>query len=577
MLKSTYKPSAALSAPLPAGWTEHKAPTGHTYYYNTSTGVSTYTRPVVAPLDPATSYLQHQSVPSLNLSDPNVANAFMAQYNAASTPQFPFARGDNTQNQDRRPPPQPTDRPKSRVPIPGHEPWELVYTKYGRRFAHHPVKNASYWRIPEKLMPAVLELDTARIREKAATTTEKEDAIGDAADPPTSATVGPQNRDAAPRARSESRPPAEGDADQEQEQEHDYDSSEYEEVEVTDSEGEGDHDDHPSKRQRTDEDPAAAEDPDHQPLEFTEADIAAQLAAMGAEYGDEEAEGGDPSAWEEGDEGIPLSEDDVQALFRDLLDDFNINPYSSWEKLLEEGKIVADARYTVLPTTRARKEVWEDWSRARIKTLREQRAREEKRDPRIPYLALLQDKATPKLYWPEFRRKYRKEAALKDTALSDRDREKWYREHVARLRLPQATLKADLKALLESVPAAELNNRTNPAHLPAKVLTDLRYISLDPQIRDPIVEAYIQTLPGPPEEGEATGEDDEAVRKSREDRERRERAMRERERAVAEEKRRVEKQLAYERANLRDEERELERAMQVGKRGLQSQLAGQDK
>lgn len=41
---------------------------------------------------------------------------------------------------------------------------------------------------------------------------------------------------------------------------------------------------------------------------------------------------------------------------------------------------------------------------------------------------------------------------------------------------------------------------------------------------------------------------------------------------VAEEKRRQKRQLEHGRAALREEERELERAMHVGKKGLQSQL-----
>lgn len=32
-------------APLPAGWTDHKTPSGHTYYYNSATGESSWTRP----------------------------------------------------------------------------------------------------------------------------------------------------------------------------------------------------------------------------------------------------------------------------------------------------------------------------------------------------------------------------------------------------------------------------------------------------------------------------------------------------------------------------------------------------
>lgn len=553
MLKSTYVPSAALLQPLPPGWTEHKAPTGHTYYYNAETKESTYKRPVAAPppMNPMDSYLQHQAVPQIKLSDPNVANAFMAQF-AAPPPQQqhggrggfggPGGRGGNQS----RPRPQPVDKPRSKIPIPGHEPWVLVYTKYGRRFAYNSAKNASYWRIPEKLMPAILELDKERIRQKA---------LGKSVD---GGETDAEKSTAGPSASPEQ--PA-----------HDYDSSEYEEVEVTDDEGdEHDVDGNPHKRQRTEE---SAENKG--PVEFTEADIAAQLAAMEAGYGmDEDEEYYDEEIGEGGyDAGGLLSEHDARELFKDLLNDFNINPYSPWDKLIEEGKVFDDPRYTVLSTTRERKEVWEEWSRAKIQQLKEIRAKESKKDPKIPYMALLQEKATPKLYWPEFKRKYKKEEAMKDTKLSDKDREKWYREHINRLKMPQSQLKADLKKLLESVPLSALNNTTMVSHLPPQVLGDIRYISLDPQIRDPFVEAYIQGLAPPPaEDQKAQEEEDEATRKKREERKKREKALEERERAVAEEKRRQEKKMAFERARLREEEREIERAMQVGKKGLQSQL-----
>jgi hypothetical protein len=577
MLKSTYQPSQGALPPLPPGWTEHKAPTGHTYYYNAETKESTYKRPGIAlaavPPPPApvpaaasinpamTSYVQHQMVPQINLSDPAVANAFMAQYGQQQQ-QHPqhgqrggFGAGGRGNFQP-RPRPQPVDKPRSKVAIPGCEPWILVYTKYGRRFVYNPAKNASYWRIPEKLMPAILELDKARIRQKAEGKTAEEQQPNEAAE-----------KSATPAAEAHEEEPA-----------HDYDSSEYEEVEVTDDEGaEDEHDDQEGgarKRQRTEE-PAAEED--NGPAEFTEADIAAQLAAMGAEYGDdvEMGEGDNNGDWEEGDEGLPLSDSDARELFKDLLNDFGINPYSPWDKLLEEGRIFDDARYTVLPTTKARKEVWEEWSRAKIQQLKEQRAKEEKKDPRIPYLAFLQEKATPKLYWPEFRRKYRKEDPMKDPKLSDKDREKFYREHINRLKLLQATLKADLKKLLESVPLSALNNQTLLSHLPPQILSDIRYISLDPRVRDPFVEGYIQGLGPPPDSTDADKQEDKASKKARDERRRREKALEERERAVAEEKRRQEKRLQVERARLRDEERALERAMHVDKRGLQSQLVGE--
>ncbi|KAF6806055.1 ff domain protein [Colletotrichum musicola] len=564
MLKSTYKPSANVAAPPPLlpGWTEHTAPTGHKYYYHAETKESTYTRPSVpgagaiaqTPAVPSASesFYQYQTVPQL--SDPNVANAYLAQYNAQNQP--PAAqrggfghggRGGRGGREGGRPRVEPIDKPKSKVPIPGHEPWILVYTKYDRRFVYNPAKNASYWRIPEKLMDGILELDKARIRAKAGIDTAESEAK--------EATPSVQ-----PRPQEVGASDPNGDND---------DSSEYEEVEVTDDEEEGEGEDgHDSKRQRT-EDPA-----DDGTVEFSEADIAFQLQAMGEAYGLDpgEYDDGNKDEWPEGAEGLEFSEEDAVALFRDLLDDFKINPYNSWEKLIEDGHIIEDPRYTILNTMKARKEAWQEWSKDKIKEIKELRAKKEKKDPRIPYMTLLQEKASPKLYWQEFKRKYRKEPAMTDPYVKDKDREKWYREHINRLKMPQATLKADLATLLKAQPPSALNNKTTLSRLPPQLLVDIRYISLQPQVRDPLIEAYIQTL-GPPPEGEATEEETEATRKAREARDRREKALREHEDKVAEQKRRQQRSLEMGKARLREEEREIERAMQVSKRGLQSQLA----
>ncbi|KAI0155347.1 hypothetical protein GGR57DRAFT_464876 [Xylariaceae sp. FL1272] len=568
MLKSTYKPSANVQLPLPPGWTEHKAPTGHTYYYNENTKQSTYTRPESTnpappppPANPHASHFQYSQVP--NLADPATANAFLAQYDPAHQRHAQASssrdgRGGHRGGRDGgdRPRPQPNDKPKSKVAIPGCEPWILVYTKYGRRFAYNPVKNASYWRIPEKIMQGVLELDIKGIKDKAGTMDI------DNAKPSTATPTADDQKNIQPN-----------EPDEQTEDLADY-GSDYEEVEVTDDEDgaggdngeENDDDEHPSKRQRTEE---AAED---MPVEFDEDDIAFQLQAMGEEYGLDpgEYDDGNPEDWPEGAEGVPFSEDDAKALFKDLLDDHNINPYSPWDNLIETGRIIEDTRYTVLNTMKARKEVYEEWSRERIQTLKEQRAKAEKKDPRIPYMAFLEQKATPKLYWPEFRRKYKKEDAMRDSSLNDRDREKWYREYISKLKLPQDTRKKELTNLLKDLPLRLLNNKTLLESLPSQISADVRFIALEPKVRDPMLKAYIQSLPAPPDADEA--EEDEAARKAKEDRKKREKALAERERIVAEEKRRSERQLRYGKAALREEERELEKAMQVGKKGLQSQL-----
>ena len=215
------------------------------------------------------------------------------------------------------------------------------------------------------------------------------------------------------------------------------DSDEYEEVEVTDDEGTEDAQDGPPKRPRLNEpgqdNNADAED---QPVEFNEDDIAYQLTAMGQDYGLDPGEygvGDDDEAWEEGAEGLALTEADSLALFNDMLDDHRISPYTPWDTLISDGSgIVDDERYVALTTRKARKEAWEAWSRERIARLKEQREREEKKDPKIPYFAFLEKNATPKLYWQEFRRKYKGEREMKDSSLQDKEREKWYREYIAR-------------------------------------------------------------------------------------------------------------------------------------------------
>lgn len=564
MLRSTYTPSAAAAAanaPLPPGWSEHTAPTGHKYYHNTQTGESTYRRPglpLPSPV-PATTAAPYAALP--NLSDPNVANAYLRQFNQQPQSQrggHGGGRGGRG-GHDGRPRPQPVDKPRKTEPIPGFEPWILVYTKYSRRFVYNPVKSVSYWRIPEKLMPGVLELDKARIRRAAGVDEEEKE--------------GRQAENADPRGK-----PTDQSAVVDQDDEGN--SSEYEEVEVTDDEDGGD--EHPPKRQRTEErsardeeavseDDQGAEEEDQAAVEFTEADIAAQLAAMGEEYGLEpgDYDDGNMEEWPEGAEGVEFSESDAELLFKDLLNDLNVSPYSPWEKLLEDGKMTEDSRYTALATTKARKECHDQWSREKIAALREQRARQEKTDPRVAFMAFLQEKATPKLYWPEFKRKYRKEDPMRDMKLSDKDREKAYREHINRLKQPQSTRKTALTTLLKAQPLHILHNKSlSSGGLPTQVLIDPSYAALEPSVRDPIVEAYVQTLPGPPEDLEGAQADEEA----REKREKREKALEERNRVIDEQRRMRERDLAGAKARLREGEREVEVAMRVGKDGLRSQL-----
>ncbi|MCJ1313161.1 hypothetical protein MMC25_006838 [Agyrium rufum] len=571
MLKSTHRTNTAATAPLLTGWTEHQAPTGHTYYYNADTKSSTYTRPTATVLavhtptlpvnnlsqvahpsqSPFGGFPSQQYLPAINHPDalPYVNNA-----------SFNGSRGGfNGPRPGRRP--EPKDRPKSKHALPTCPSWVLVKTKLGRRFVHNPEENVSLWRFPPEVMKAVVEYDISEQEKR------ERHERGEAS--PSGEKLGSsQGAEGAPTLpKPEVAPPREGEGQN--------DDSDYEEVEVTDEED--DDAENPTKRSKLlgEEDEGEAG-----PVEFNEDDIAYQLATMGEDYGLDPGEygNGEEEEWEEGAEGLGLTEDDSQALFFDLLDDHHINPYTPWEKIIEEGRIIDDDRYVALTTMKARKDVFLDWSRDRIEKLKEQRAKEEKKDPRIPYLTFLEKYATPKLYWPEFRRKYQKEQEMKNTKVADKEKEKLYREYINRLKLPESTLKKDLTTLLKSLPAHSLNQSTSMSALPTLVLSDIRYISLRPALRDPLIETYISTTaPAAPSQNDLSPEEVEMQIKERTERSRREKAIAEREKHVQDEKDRQRRQLHISKGVLREQEREIESARKVGKSGLMGYFEGAGK
>ena len=545
---------------------------GQPYYYNASTKQSTYTRPLDAlPL----------TAPILDNTANNTTGGLQDGSSGidpfrTDTNTFPYGRVDNypynsgsqwrgggKPGEERfgRHRPQPKDRPKLKYDVPGCPYWFLVKTKLGRRFVYNSEKNESFWRIPPDVMKGVIEFERQerekRIREEngeRSDLSDDEQAMAEmmlvtAANGTPTAAPAPRNSLA---------------VNQERERSSLYsDSDENEEVEVTDNEDEDEDENVLTKRQRIE-----AEN-DEQPVEFNEDDIEFQLAAMGQSYGLDPGEygGHDGEELEEGAEGLALTEEDSKLLFRDMLNDLGISPYTTWDNVIEAGYIVEDERYTVLPNMRSRKEVWSEWTRDTIHLMKEQREKEEQRDPKIPYLAFLQKHATPKLYWPEFRRKYKKEPEMHHNKISEKDREKWYRDHISRLKLPEATQKTDLVKLLKSAPLNKLNRSTRIDALPTDLLTDLRYISLRPNIRDPLIEAHISTL-STPAELEVVPEEQEALARDRQKRQQREEALAERQRLVETEKRKQNGALRYSKGVLREGEEEIQRAMRVGKEGL---------
>ncbi|OAL44722.1 hypothetical protein IQ07DRAFT_636004 [Pyrenochaeta sp. DS3sAY3a] len=560
--------------PLPPGWTEHRAPSGHPYYHNKDLNKSTYTRPLpeqfqffppapppVPPPAQSPHYATLDHTP-LDLTSPPVQpavnpNQHLEDLIFASAPkQFPKLnsfhsrgghrggnRGGYNNFKDRRR--TQDDRPKHRQDIPNCAPWVLVRTKFGRRFVWNKETNESFWKFPPLVKMAVVEFDRKERerkerRERGEPSEDEEEQLAMA-------------EIEAELAQAEEEVEI-FEVDGEEGMEND---EEYEEVEVTDDEGEPQN---APKRQRTEE-PSGGNLPDE-----GDDDLAWQLAQMEAmeQEGDYEEEHYD-------DEEEPaLTEEDCKALFKELLDDKKISPFTPWTKVLDDGILYDDERYKALTNMAARKDCFNEWSKEKAQFLKEEKAKLQARDPKVPYLAFLDQLATPKLYWPEFRRKYLKRPEMKDTKLSDKDKEKLYRDHIKRLGMRSSDLKSDLSSLLKAQPLALLNRSTTLDTLPSPVLTDLRFISLPQSTRDPLIKTYISTLPPAPE-GAAYSAEEEAERaKKWAERERREQALADRERRVREDKRKQERDLAYGKGKLRQEEKEIERAMMVGKDGLKA-------
>lgn len=544
---------------------------GHTYYFNKETKKSTYTRPVdeIPPFQPpAPASSPHNPSPQTeSYHFPPAQHGYNPQqqmqnliFGGAPRQAFQHSglqrgahrggfRGGHNNFSDRRR--EKDDKPKHRNDIPNCAPWVLVRTRFGRRFVWNKETNESLWKFPSHVMKAVVEYDRKQREKKERRERGEPSDIEDEED------TAMADIEAELAAGEEEVEIVEVDGEDGMENDE-----EYEEVEVTDDEGEGE--ESASKRQRT-------EEPTGGQLEAAEDDdLAWQLAQME----EMEMDGGyeDEHAEEYEDEEPALSEEDCKSLFKELLDDTRISPYTPWNKILEDGVLYDDERYKALPNMKARKECFDEWARDKMQSLKEEKAKQQKRDPKIPYLAFLDRYATPKLFWPEFRRKYKKEPELKDTKLPDKDKEKLYRDHIKRLAMRHSDLKSDLSALLRAQPLATLNRSTTIETLPSAILTDLKYISLPPSTRDALIDTYISTLPEAPEGAAASAEEDAERAKKRAERERREKALAERERRVQAEKRKQDRDLAYGKGRLREEEEEIQRALKVGKEGLRKHL-----
>ena len=396
MLKSTHRQTDVVrDDKLPTGWSEHRAPTGHTYYYNAETKQSTYTRPI-QPSEESELLIDYGATAPDREMKASLTAMQEFQKNSTLIQAVPGADGVPHRGSPAFRPNKQGDRAKSKTAIVDCAPWVLVRTKYGRRFVHNTETKESYWKFPSAVMMAVIDMDRMEWEKQSKIAEEKLKAKGVA----TNGQANASNNDHP----SHEPYPA------------DYNSDEYEEVEVTDDEADAG-DDHTAKKPRVDHTPNTLENPQTTsgPQEFDEDDIAWQLAQL-------EAEDEDPGydfnlEGEDGDEeGLPLTREDREALFRQLLDEHYISPFSTFDALIDTNTstanaVISDDRWTALSNMASRRVAFDAWSRDRVAARHAdkgqttengqassiQSSKQQKLDPRVAYLRFLGREATVQL------------------------------------------------------------------------------------------------------------------------------------------------------------------------------------
>ncbi|KTW25745.1 hypothetical protein T552_03358 [Pneumocystis carinii B80] len=404
------------SEPLPPGWTQHLAPSGHLYYYHKETRVSTYKRPIH---DSEGSKLNNTVLlEETKVLEKSGEKSGLLEKNRS----YPIGRERSRYGK--------TDRPKYKYPIAKAFPWVRVITKRRCQFVHNPETGVSLWVPPEEVYAAMIE--------------EKKNGKDFS-----------ENLEGSEELSSES-----------EESLNSFDTKDSSDVY------------HDEENEIREEDSCNEPSTGLDHTEYTENDIAWQLEGMennGMIYIENEME---------------MMEEEKALQFKTMLQELDVNPYHPWDQ--EVSKISMDPRYFLINTMKGRKDLFEEFCRERIAQQKKEIELRPKRDPKISFITLLQIPQTSKMYWHEFRRKFKKEQEYKDFGMNDKEREKLFRAYQEQMKYDSKRKEKDFYALLKETSTVTKN--TTLLSLPDEVLCDLRYAVIPSEKLEEYIEKYTQSL-----------------------------------------------------------------------------------
>ncbi|WVF71582.1 hypothetical protein IAT40_006390 [Kwoniella sp. CBS 6097] len=519
--------------PLPAGWSEHRAPDGVTpYYYNTQTRESTYIRPTIFP--PFAPTNANASVPIPHSGSP-----------------APPAEKEKKKKKE---------KPKDKVPIPGTT-WTRVTTNEGNVFYFEKESKKSEWTVPEEIKDEVAALEEEeRAAREAKEKEEREKAEQDRLEK-----LREIERIRMEIEEEKKKRAAEAERKRKEREENAEDVTESQDtreakiarrdgdaaVEQNGENGEGEDD-------GGDGDGGGEYGPEDEQdeAEWMKA-VAAEFAEADKAMEEEKQKTAEEIKAEEEEAAkkvfavpakVQVSADEGRALFKALLIEKDINPFSPWDRSLP--LFINDPRYVLLSSEKDRKEVYEEYCRDVGRARRLAKASgggakaesSKKADPERDYKALLREEVTStRTRWDEFRKKWKKERRFYAFGRDDREREKVFKTHLRELgerkRADAQRAEQDFYDLLK-----ESDNITSSSiwsEVKRPLSSDPRYDAVgSSSLREELFNSYLKKLASTSSQKDESKEDA-AARKLAERKARQEQSLREREAKIREEKGRV--------------------------------------
>lgn len=355
-----YNPYGSVP-PLPAGWVEHRTPTGQPYWYSTLTGQSSWVYPM-APVAPVA---------------------------AAAAPK---------------------KKKQIKKKIPGTQ-WLFVLTHDGYEFYYDRETKKSVWEMPEDLKEPMEQLK--KLEEEEAEAKKKQ-----------------EEEEAKKKQEEEEAAAVQREKEAEESRKRALLEEEEKQLEAKRVRLEGDITNDAQEDLNKEQELDATE--------MTEEDIMWQLQQMEEEgEGEEENEEEEQHQLQQQQETLKeeeppkekkpvLSEAECIAKFNELLQERNISPFAMYAT--EYPQLMNDPRFSLVPANK-QKSLFNKYCHDLGEKLKDEKKKKNSKKPEDEFRELLASKVKVKMYWDDFRRKYKDDVRFKAISTT-KEREALFKEHI---------------------------------------------------------------------------------------------------------------------------------------------------